>query len=266
MINKIYFIIILTVLCGCGKVPTPEPNQPFDHFVGNFEVGNLNGFHFLLPDFTINTQIVTKPVRKGIYALKNTLRPEDYVNNGYRAELAIYNCANYKSEVFYAFSFMIDTVYSNQAFNLICQWQDLPNYEQGESWESNPNLRGSSPPLALVYINGKIELKMNENPMSNNGTFLVGKAQPISKGQWQDVVFHIYWNEDSTAYMEVWLNRNFITPITEINNKFYKRKLFNRARNYFKFGQYRGKDKTSNTNIIYFDEVKIGSSYNEVKP
>ena len=266
MTNKIYILILLTTLFGCGKVPTPEPNQPFDHFVGDFETGNLNGFHFLVPDTSINTKIVTNPVRNGIYALKNTLRPDDYINNGYRAELAIYNCAKYKSEVFYAFSFMIDTNYSNQAFNLICQWQDLPYYEQGENWEPDPNLRGSSPPLALVYVNETIELKMNENPSSNNQTFLVGNAQPINKGQWYDVIAHIYWNDDNTAFMEVWLNGNFITPFNGTDNKYYKRNLYNRAGNYFKFGQYRGKEKTSNTNIIYFDEVKIGSTYNEVAP
>jgi hypothetical protein len=64
--------------------------------------------------------------------------------------------------------------------------------------------------------------------------------------------------------MEVWLNGNLITPFNGTDNKYYKRNLFNRAGNYFKFGQYRGKDKTSNTNIIYFDEVKIGSTYDEV--
>lgn len=263
MKNKIYAILFLAIISGCGKVPTPEPNQAFDHFVGDFEKGNLNGFYLLVSDTFVNTQIVTAPVRKGNYALKNTLRPDDYVFNGYRTELSVYNCAKYKTEVFYGFSFMIDTAYSNQEFNIICQWQDLPNYIQGENWEPTPVLRGSSPPLAIVYINGTIELKMNENPSSNNNTFLVG-SQSINKGQWYDVVSHIYWSDDNTAYLEFWLNGKYLTPFNGTDNKYYKRNLFNRVGNYFKFGQYRGKDKTSNTNTIYFDEVKIGSSYNEV--
>lgn len=267
MKNKCYtYIMVLTLLYSCGKIPTPEPNQPFDHFVGDFETGNLNGWHYLVFDTAINTKIVTNPVRKGNYALKNTLRPDDYIFNGYRTELSVYNCAKYKTEVFYAFSFMIDTNYSNQEFNLICQWQDLPNYNQGENWEPTPILHGSSPPLALIYVNGTLELKMNENPNSNNTTFIVGNAQPINKGQWYDAIFHIYWSDDNTAYIEAWLNGNHITPYNGTDNKFYKRNLYNRAGNYFKFGQYRGKDKTTNTNIIYFDEVKIGSSYTEVAP
>ena len=264
--SRIYIIIFLTILYGCGKVPTSEANQPFDHFVGDFEAGNLGGFHFLVLDTSINTKVVTNPVRKGDFALKNTLQSDDFINNGYRAELAIYNCARFKSEVYYAFSFMIDTNYSNQSFNIICQWQDLPYYVQGEGWEPDPNLRGSSPPLALVYVNGSIELKMNESPISNNQTFLVGNSEPINKGQWYDVIGHIYWNVNNTAFMEVWLNGSFITPFNGTDNKYYKRNLYNRTGNYFKFGQYRGKEKTSNTNIIYFDEVKIGSSFSEVAP
>jgi hypothetical protein len=260
------FSLVLTGAFSCGKIPTPEPNQSFDHFTGDFETGNLNGFHFLVPDTNFNTVVVTNPVRRGNFALKNTLRPGDFINNGYRAELAMYDCAKYKTEVFYGFSFMIDSNYSDPEFNLICQWQDLPYYIQGENWEPNPELRGSSPPLALVYVNGTIVIKMNENPASNNETFQVGDAQSINERQWYDVVSHIYWNDDNTAYIEFWLNGILITPFNGTDYKYYKRNLYNRAGNYFKFGQYRGKNNTSNTNIIYFDEVRIGSTYDEVAP
>ncbi len=266
MALRIYSLVVLATLWGCGKVPTPLPNQPFNHFVGNFENGNLSGYHFLVPDTTLNTTVITNPVRKGKFALKNLLRPDDYINNGYRAELAIYNCANYKTEVFYAFSFMVETNYSDQEYNLICQWQDLPNYAQGEDWEPTPTLRGSSPPMALVYVNGAVELKMNENPMSDSETFLVGNAFPVVKGQWYDVIAHVFWSDDATAYTEVMINGNFITPVNGNDYKYYRPNLFNRAGNYFKFGQYRGKNKTLHTNILYFDEVKIGSSFSEVAP
>jgi hypothetical protein len=266
MINRFYLLIILAFVCACGKVPTAEPDQPFDHFVGDFETGTLEGFHFLVADQDINTRIITSPVRKGSFALRNTLRPDDYVNNGYRSELAVYNCASYRSEVFYGFSFMVDTNYSDQEFNLICQWQDIPYFAQGEIWEPHPTLHGSSPPLGLIYVNGQLEIKMNADPNSNNATFLVGSPQPIAKGQWYDIVAHIYWNDDNSGFIEFWLDGASITPFNGTDNKFYNKNLYNRAGNYFKFGQYRGKDKTSATNIIYFDEVKVGSSYLEVAP
>ena len=256
----------MTVFYGCGKAPTPQPNERFDHFKGDFETGNLIGWYYLVSDTSLNTKIVTNPVRKGNFALKNTLRPQDYIFNGYRTELSVYNCAKYKTDVFYALSFMIDPNYADQQYNLICQWQDLPNFNQGENWEPTPLLHGSAPPIAIVYVNGKIELKMNENTNSNSNTFLVGNTQAINKGQWYDAIFHIYWSDTNKGYIEAWLNGNYITAYNGKDHKFYRGNLYNRAGNYFKFGQYRGKEKTNNTNIIYFDEVKIGSSYNEVAP
>jgi hypothetical protein len=263
---RVLYTISSLLFFACGKVPTSEPNQPISSFIGDFENGNISGFHYLVVDTTKNTQIVTYPVRKGKYALKNTLKPEDYIYNGYRTELAIYNCAKYKSDVFYGFSFWVDTNYQDTFYNLICQWQDLPYYIQGEVWEPSPKLQGSPPPIALIYVNETLELKMNDSPSTNTKTFLVGKPLTIEKGKWYDLVAHIYWNDDNTAYQEVWINGKPITPFNGVDHKYYHRNLFNRAGNYFKFGQYLGKEKSEHTNIIYFDEVKIGSTYNEVAP
>jgi hypothetical protein len=248
---------LVLLFAGCGKVPTPEPDQPVVYFKGDFETGNLNGFNFL---------VVDSPVRRGNYALKNVLRPDDYIYNGYRTELALYHCAKYKTEMYYGFSFMIDTAYADNAFNLICQWQDQPEYLQGENWSAMPVLHGSPPPVALIYINGTVELKMNRNPNVADETFIVGTPQPVSKGQWNDVVFRMYWTDDGTAFTEAWLNGVAFTPFNGTDHRYYGANLFTRSGNYFKFGQYRGKDKTANTNVIYFDEVKTGSSYNDVAP
>lgn len=249
---------------GCGKVPTAEPNLPIEPFLGDFETGTLKGFYFLVPDTSVNTQIVTSPVRKGQYALKNILYPTDSIYHGHRAEFAIYNRSQYKTTVFYAFSFMVDTNYFNDAFNLICQWQDMPYYIQGENWEPTPNVRAAPPPLALVYVKGNLEIKMNLNPTTNSSTFLVGKSNPIKKGEWYDVVAEIFWNDNNTAYIQFWLNGDPITPFNGTDYKYYKRNLINRAGNYFKFGQYRGKSYTTQANIVYFDEVRVGTSRAEV--
>lgn len=263
---RVLYTISSLLFFACGKVPTSEPNQPISSFIGDFENGNISCFHYLVVDTTKNTQIVTYPVRKGKYAVKNTLKPQDYIYNGYRTELAIYNCAKYKSDVFYGFSFWVDTNYQDTSYNLICQWQDLPYYIQGEVWEPSPKLQGSPPPIALIYVNETLELKMNDSPSTNTKTFLVGKPLTTEKGKWYDLVAHIYWNDDNTAYQEVWINGKPITPFNGVDHKYYHRNLFNRAGNYFKFGQYRGKEKSEHTNSIYFDEVKIGSTYNEVAP
>lgn len=262
-----FSIAFCLLLYGCGKVPFPEPNEGVSHFIGDFESANLIGFYLLVNDTTLNTQIVTAPVRNGNFALKNLLQPDDYLNNGYRTELAVYNCAAYHTEVFYGFSFMADTSNTTTEFNLICQWQDLPNYVLGENWEPNPNIRGAPPPLALVLVDNFLQIKMNTHPASNNHTFIVGTPQPIIKGNWYDVVAHIFWSDNNDGFIEVWLNNTPIIPKDDNNtNKFYSSNLFNPAGNYFKFGQYKGSEKPQSASIIYFDEVKIGSSFEEVAP
>lgn len=263
---KLLSIISLFFLISCGKVPTPEPNAPFEHFVGDFEDANISKFHPLMVDTTVNATIVTNPVRKGTFALKNILLPSDYIFQGYRSELAVYNCAEYHTEVYYGFSFFIDTNYQDEQFSLLCQWQDLPNFEQGENWEPSPTFHASPPPVALVYLNGALELKMNDTPNGNNSTYIVGAPRAISKGQWYDVVAHVYWSDDDTAFIELWINGIPLTSFNGTDYKFYSRNLFNRAGNYFKFGQYRGKIQPLIKNIVYFDEVKVGSSYTEVSP
>jgi hypothetical protein len=107
---------------------------------------------------------------------------------------------------------------------------------------------------------------MNDNPSSSNQTFLVGEPLKIEKGKWYDVIAHMYWNEDHSAYQEIWINGKPITPFNGVDYKYYHRNLFNRAGNYFKFGQYRGKKKSEQTNTIYFDEVKIGTIITNVTP
>ncbi len=266
--KKITLILIFSAfLNGCGKLPTAEPNQSFNHFRGDFESGNLLGWHYLIPNQSVNTILVNMPVRHGKFALKNTLRPDDYINNGYRAELAVYDCAFFKTEVYYAWSFMIDTGYTEGGYNVIAQWQDLPNYSQGENWDPIIALHGSPPPIALIYEDSQIVINMNDTPNPiPNSTFTVSNKVRIEKGKWQDIICHIYWVDDATGYIEAWLNGSFFTTFNGTDYKYFQRNLYNRSGNYFKFGQYRGKNNPLKTNIIYLDELRIGSSYLEVAP
>jgi Polysaccharide lyase len=260
------FAILFLVLASCGKVPSIEPGAPVLHFEADFEDRSLSPFYLLVSDTSVNTTFVTHPVRRGLHALKNTLRPGDYVFNGYRTELAIYECAEYQQEVFYGFSFLIDSAYGDPRFNLVCQWQDLPYYEQGEDWNPAPVLHGASPPVALIYADGKLELKMNENPSSDDHAYIVGEPVTINKGEWIDMVFRIFWSDKQDGFIEVWINGDHLTSFNGTDHRFFAKNLYTRDGNYFKFGQYRGKNDPLSTGIIYFDEVKIGTSYAEVAP
>jgi len=268
MTTKIFCIVLIaSSLFGCGKVPINEKGKPIASFSDGFETNSLSKYDLLLvSDSSYNTSIVSSPTRKGNGALKTLLRPTDFVFNGYRTELAIFNSAFYQSEAYYGLSFYIDTNYQDDSYTLLCQWQDLPDYLQGESWTSTPVLHGSPPPLLLHYVDGKLELKGNESTMQSDKTFAISPSIPIEKGKWYDFTAHIYWDDTDRGFIEAWLNNDFITPSNGVDHKFYKRNLFNRSGNYFKFGQYHGHIVPTHTNTVFFDAVKIGSTFQSVQP
>lgn len=264
---KFGVILFVLVLLSCGKVPLNEPNQPIEPFEDRFEINKLKFYDLLLvKDTNANLSLVNYPIRSGKSALKTTLHTEDFVFNGYRTELAVYHSANYQSEAYYGFSFYIDTNYQDDSYTLLCQWQDLPDYLRGESWTSTPVLHGSPPPIQFSYVDGKMELRGNSNPRSSNQTYLIGNSIPVEKGKWYDFTAHIYWDDTDKGFIEAWLNKEYITPNNGTDHKFYSANLYNRAGNYFKFGQYHGHIQPKNNNVVYFDEVKIGSTFQSVQP
>lgn len=257
--NIIWIFILPFGLLTCAKLPTPEPGQTFDHFVGDFEDSSLTKFHGLIPN-AINATIVSDTVRRGNYAVKFFLRPGDITNNGNRVELGVHNCAKYHTEVYYGWSFMIDTSWSDTHYCLLSQWQNLPNYQQGEDWN---NTFPSPPPLALIYIDGVIKIQWNEKVVNENVQTIAERG--ISKGVWYDVVFRVYWSDDDKGYVEAWLND--VPMVDNADHRFYGANLYNRAGNYFKFGLYRGSDTDEYEPLIsWCDELRIGSSYSEVRP
>lgn len=251
--------LLPVIFSACGKTPTAEPGKPVLHFTGDFETGDFSQFHLLVPGDT-NARIVSNPVRKGTYSARFFLRPGDIINNGNRSELAVYNCAEYHTDVYYGWSFMIDTSWSDAHYCLLSQWQNLPNYEMGEDWN---NTFPSPPPLALVYTDGLLEVKWNEKVVRED-VQTIG-SRNIGKGVWHDVVFRVYWSDQNDGFIEAWLDGSPL--ISGTGNRFYGANLYNRSGNYFKFGLYRGHDSDTYPAIIAFaDELKIGSSYDEVKP
>lgn len=254
------FVTLIFLLIGsCARLPTPEPDQSFDHFVGDFEDSSLTKFHGLIP-FADNAVIVNDTVRRGNFAVKFLLRPGDVTNNGNRVELGVHNCAKYGTEVYYGWSFMIDTSWSDTHYCLLSQWQNLPDYMNGEEWN---NTFPSPPPLALVYVDGMLNINRNEKVVNEN-IQTIG-SRPISKGIWYNVIFRVYWSDCDDGYIEAWLND--VPVIDGSSNRFYGANLYNRAGNYFKFGLYRGSDTDQYSPLIsWCDELRIGSSYEEVRP
>lgn len=240
--------------------------QPVKPFVGDFERGDLSGWLVREAARDDSIQIVTDPIRRGRYAARFTVRPGDFVSKGNRAEVSWDNRDAPGSEGWYGWSFFLpkdypDTEWRPRLWQCLGQWHDQPNREKGETWATFP---GHSPSIALYYVwkNGTSSLELWYGPLKNQA--IIARA-PVEKGRWNDVVFHIGWSTGANGFVEAWLNGQPLTPKNGDTYKVGGANMWNDYPHFLKIGLYRNRDITT-TNSVFFDEIRIGNSRQEVDP
>ncbi len=219
----------------------------------------------------------------GRQAVKFTVSPDSWIANGNRAELT-YDCGAIEGEEkWYSWKIYIPTDYPDVSmrdtefepnWQLMGQWHQQPVVQDGETWD-NFTGQGESPTVGINYYflaaddpdyqNLKKDQKMLAMPgfdptWDNVSVFFLTYGTPpvpvaitrVEKGQWINVLVNIYWSEQADGYIRTWINGEEIT-----NGKTYGPNMWNRASHYFKFGLYKNPD-IPHTNIVYYDDVKIG--------
>lgn len=209
--------------------------------------------------------IVSEDPRKGNYCAMFSIDSAEYwtsPNSGIesaRSEIQIFKVAPAQKKIYYGWSVKIPVDYVESSdWQVIGQFHDQPDYENGETWDNYP---ANSPPVSMTYKNGKIGLTVNI-PYGEGAEIISERS--ITKGEWNDIILYIYWSTTSDGFIEAWINDIPMTDNTGEITRYYFRNLYNNAGNYFKIGLYRSNDiKTKNT--VYFDEIKSGLTYNDVK-
>lgn len=243
--------------------------QPITSFVGDFERGDWSGWGVREAAREDSLQIVTDPVRGGRYAAQFTVRPGDYISNGNRAEISYDNRDFPGSEGWYAWSFFVPSDYTEtewkpKLWQCIGQWHDQPNKEAGETWKDFP---GHSPSIAVYYTfkNGVSAIELWYGSYQKGDIQKIIANAPIEKGRWNDLAFHIGWSPKDDGFIEAFLNGQPWTLPDEKEHKFFGANMWNAYPHYLKIGLYRHKEFTT-TNWVYFDEVRMGNSLDDVKP
>jgi len=225
------------------------------------------------PEDSDSFDIVTSPVRKGKYALRITVHPDDAVYPGdrrrdkERCELERLNdwrSGSYRlgnegregTEYWYAWSVLIPDGYqyvarSKRSWQIMGQWHDQPDPGQRPT--------GYSPPISVHYRSSGAaqSLSVHYGLIQRGGPIQVMDA-PIEKGKWVDLMFHIRFSRGSDGFLEAWkdgvmlASANGATRITGTN-------MFNDQPNYLRLGLYRGEGQTQ-TNSLYYDEIKVATS------
>jgi hypothetical protein len=84
--------------------------------------------------------------------------------------------------------------------------------------------------------------------------------RPIRRGAWIDLVLHIRWSTGGDGFVEAWLDGR---PFTA--GRVSGPTLYSPISNYLRLGFYRAKGVPT-ASQVYFDEVRLGGSYQAVAP
>lgn len=212
--------------------------------------------------------IVNDTARFGNKSFRIDITPDDTSQSGAdrpiknRAEFGINAGHGECIEVWYGWSFMIPEDYidndeNGSGFNVIAQFHDQT---------LDPNNRSTAnPPLSILYgirdgVRG-IGFKYGLNDVNRHFMAEI----PIEKGVWYDIVYHIGWSLGDDGFTEVWLNGDSITD----GNVTIGPNMHNVNPHYWKAGLYRGEvgqTSTLTNNSIFYDEFRIGMTYEAVSP
>jgi len=193
-----------------------------------------------------------------------------------RSELGIRLFDTINRKKFVSFSIKIPNSFRYDEANLgnetmVGQWHSKPI--RGKSWkhyrENNPFNRPSialfitTPNNKDYYLlvrygnNGKPKFQFSDYVWSTVG------VKKIETDKWYDLVFETKWSFTNAGYLASWINNEPFTPFNGLHNRVYGANMHNGSPAYFKFRQYRYFDD-SNTQRVYFDNLIIGDSFDEV--
>ena len=233
-----------------------ENDDPQNTIFKRWEGGHNESYH-----------IVSDSVGYGEKAFRIDITPDETTQGGAdrpvknRVEFGISPGHMECHEGWYGWSFMIPVNFTDKpengsGFNVIAQWHD----QAGDPDNRSTN----NPPISVLYgtVNGVTGIGLKYGLNDVNRHFMAEEV--IEKGVWYDLIFHIGWSEDWDGFTEVWMDGEMIT-----NGTVEGPNMHGWRAHYWKAGLYRGEvgqDATLTNNSIYYDEFRIGQSYDAVNP
>jgi hypothetical protein len=258
--------VALLVLCAAGlAVGLAAGTRRGVWFCGDFETGGLDGWSMDISQ-RHPAAVVTQPVRKGRYAVRITLAPGDIAASKERAELKVGDKSIERihgqqgGEIWYGWSLWLPADYvhpSGDQFQILSQWHHRPVPDT----PGGPPRMFGAPPLALYLVRheGRDVLVLIGQSSPRATPRHLG-SRPIRREAWTDLIFHIKGSTGKDGFVEAWLNGRPLTP-----GRMYGPTLYSPVSNYLRLGLYRRKG-VPDTNHVFYDEVRLGDSYQAVAP
>jgi hypothetical protein len=267
-----------TTTTGTQEATSPSPDLLLNE---GFEAGKIGtGWTGIaqyprtpIPEDSDSLDVVTSPVRKGRYALRMTVQPEDAVTeedqrlDKERCEFVRLNVCRdgtctfgneggEGSEMWYAWSILIPADYQYVSttpdnYQIMGQWHDQPM--------PGTTATGFSPPISVHYRStGFSQTLAFRYGLLQTGGVIKTFETPIQKGRWIDLVLHIRFSQGSGGFLEVWKDGVMLASETG-QSRITGPNMYNSQPDYLRLGLYRGKGQTQ-INTFYVDEIGIASS------
>lgn len=196
-------------------------------------------------------ELVPSPAASEGVAARFTVKPGQYIAGGERSEIKIDRHDSLDSEAWYTYNLYIPTNYvegPQSAFQIMGQWHDQPPV--GVAWK---DYESHLPLLATKYNRNKLTFVYGIN---NNQGVIASTA--IQKGTWVKLTFHIRWSQTSDGFVEIFRDGNRLVKKWGAN-------MYNSSPATFKMGLYRKRGVFWSTNSVFYDNLKIGNTYNEIQ-
>ncbi|HLI10064.1 MAG TPA: polysaccharide lyase [Alphaproteobacteria bacterium] len=182
-------------------------------------------------------------------AIRVTLRPGDYVSEGWRAELADIYHAPIGRDLWYGFSTYIPADYPVGEDNIcvLAQWHD----------QANPGEPAHKPMLAHRYNKGVFYVSHDGPGIRQIALY---REAGFARGTWHDFIYHIRWSEQPDGYIDGWIDgRNVV--------HFHGTTMYpgQKLGPYFKLGVYCAHD-VKTPHIAYHADYSRGGAFAEVDP
>lgn len=212
------------------------------------------------PGLAHSIQSVTNVTKNGEASLRFELRKGDifkdmFGRTTYRAEVDTKDFPPMRSVRWYAFSMYLPEDFPNEDnWLLLAQWHGVDKRHLGEV--------SRIPAMGFAYRRGRFYLQIRhsaerilkeedasakEIPFSTNS---------LPHGRWNDFVVQAKWSYENDGFVNAWLNGEQIVkyrgPVGYNDD----------VGPYFRFGLYHG--KTDKTYVVYFNQVRSGTSAEEI--
>lgn len=242
--KAIFLIAALIMVVGCRTDPFFAV-QDFER--GDFENWNTKR----LVDDGYSAQIVTAPVRQGMYAARFEVRKGDFIRDGRRAELKDKFYAPIGSEVWYSLSTLLpEDIPIEDGHCVLTQWHETADNEI-------ENKASRSPPLAHRFRSGRFYVSLRHSSektqTSNDGEeIILYEADDFPLGVWHDFVYHVKWSWKEDGFVKGWHNGKQVIDYTGPVGYNDENGI------YLKLGMYR--NGSQKTYISYHDNYRRAST------